>query len=325
MSEFEFLRLDVLWIAAAALAAVAAWRWVRRKRYVAFSAVAWLDRVAPRPSPFRRLSGLLIAAGFGLTVMALTEPVLRQSESVVTLKGLDIVLLLDLSSSMHETMDFSTPGTPGSRTRLERTKAALRDFIRRRRDDRIGLVVFSANAYVVSPLTFDYDYLLNYVDMVDDQILRGESMTAIGDGMALSNYLLARQSGERGHDKVIVVFTDGENNSGRDPLDVLEESAAAGVRVYMVGVDIGEGIKRRPSLQTLVNRMRRHGGQYYTADTVRQLRTAYTEINALEKSSLTSKALVRDSPVFAWFAMPALIFVAAGLGLRAIPYFADLT
>jgi len=341
MTEITFLRPDVLWMVPVAAVAVVLWRLIRRKRYVAFSAVGWLDRLPSRPSPVRRLPALLIVAGLALTMVALMEPVLPYSEGRIQAQGLDIVLLLDLSSSMQEVMDlrpFSRPITgqtfsardvaprqPEGKTRLETTKDALRDFIRRRRDDRVGLVVFSDHAYVVSPLTFDYENLLNYVDTIDDQILRGEGMTAIGSGLGLSNYLLARQSDQEYRNKVIVVFTDGENNFGPDPLGVLAESDAAGFRVHVIGVDLEDRVKQNPAVLRLIEAVRQYGGQYYSADTVRQLRAAYGEIDSLEKGLLTSTTYVRNVPVFVWFVRPALVLLLLGLCVRVIPYFADYT
>ena len=80
------------------------------------------------------------------------------------------------------------------KTRLTATKDAIKSFVASRRDDRVGLVVFSDNAYVISPLTFDHEYIIRYVDLIDDQLLRGEGMTAIGDGLALANSMLASAS-----------------------------------------------------------------------------------------------------------------------------------
>src|SRR5204863_916168 len=114
--------------------------------------------------------------------------------------------------------DAALTRAPGE-NRLTATKNAIETFIKRRRDDRIALVVFSDNAYVISPLTFDHDYVIRYIDLVDDQLLRGEGMTSIGDGLALANDLLERQShGEQRRNQVVVLFTDGENNHGRDPM-----------------------------------------------------------------------------------------------------------
>lgn len=340
MTDIIFLRPDAIWTALVAVVAMAFWHLIRRRRFVAFSAVSWLDRLPFRASPVRRLPALMIAASLGFIVIALMEPVLPFSESQVHSQGLDIILVLDLSSSMQEVMDLKRSGAaavrsvipdrigsgqPTGKTRLDTTKDALRDFIKHRRDDRIGLIVFSDNAYVVSPLTFDYEYLQHYVDMVDDQILRGEGMTAIGDGIGLANYVLARQSTEQRRNKVVVVFTDGENNFGRDPIDALSDSDAAQIRVHVIGVDLEEEVKQKPAVRRLIDTVRRNGGHYYSADTAGQLRSAYRDIDSLEKGSLTSKAYVRNTPVYAWFALPGLLLVLAGLALRAVPYFADFT
>jgi Ca-activated chloride channel family protein len=290
----------------------------------------------------RRLPAVLVLLGFLSIVMALMEPVIPYSEAEIRAQGLDIVLVLDLSSSMQEMMGknsesrvttthlaFSNLNAQKNqaprRTRLDTTKEALRDFIVRRREDRIGLVVFSDHAYVVSPMTFDHPSLTDYVDMVDDQILRGEGMTAIGDGMALANFLLERQSSTERRNKVIVVFTDGEHNFGRDPIEVLAESDAANIRVHVVGVDIEQEVMNKPAVQRLISNVRRFGGQYFAADTERQLRAANAALELLEKGSLRSKAILHNKPVFEWFAIPALVLIAAGLSFRAIPYFADFT
>jgi Ca-activated chloride channel family protein len=219
-----------------------------------------------------------------------------------------------------------TPTVPTGRTRMDAVKDAVKTFVRTRRDDRIGLVVFSDNAYVISPLTFDHEYLLHYVDLVDDRILQGEGQTAIGDGLALSNYVLSRQATKdsRGH-QVVVLFTDGENNRGREPVEVLAESKAAGIRVHVVGVDLERDVKEKPSVQMLMAAVADAGGKYFSADSERDLRAASRTIDSMEKGLLVSRVYVRDVPVYEWFAVPALVALAVALGLRSIPYFIDQT
>ena len=170
-----------------------------------------------------------------LIALALCEPVVPYSERQVTSRGVDIAIVLDLSSSMQELMG----GRAGAATRLETTKKALIDFIGRRPDDRIGLIVFSDYPYVVSPLTFDHQYLRDYVGMIDDKTLAEEGLTAIGDGISTGSALLARMKLERGSGRqVMVVFTDGEHNFGEDPLVTLAKANEAGTRVHMVGIDL---------------------------------------------------------------------------------------
>jgi Ca-activated chloride channel family protein len=264
----------------------------------------------------------------------LTEPVLPFSESTVEAQGLDIVLVVDLSSSMAEIMGLNTEGTPTVRssetgkpfaTRLEVCKQALRDFVQRRRNDRIALVVFSDEAYVISPLTFDYPYLLRYIDELDDTLMRTEGMTAIGEGMNLANVLLSKQSARDVRNKVIVVLTDGEHNIGRDPLQVLGETSAAGIRTYLIGVDLEQAIKEKPAVALLINSVRQQGGRYYQANSVRQLQAANADLAAIEKGRLAGRNFQRNVPIYSWFVMPAVVLLVVAVGCRAIPYFADLT
>jgi Ca-activated chloride channel family protein len=318
-----------VWLAIT-FALVALLKWRLRWRYAAFGAAVPLKRFAFRASPLRRLPFAALAVAAACASLAIMQPVIPYSQADLQSRGLDIVLLLDLSSSMQEEMGSGQnpdrPLVPTGRTRLDAVKDGIRSFVRMRRDDRIGLVVFSDNAYVISPLTFDHEYLLHYIDFVDDKILQGEGQTAIGDGLALSNYVLSRQATKdsRGH-QVIVLFTDGENNRGREPVDVLQESKAALIRVHMIGVDLERDVKEKPSVQMLMAAVADAGGKYFSADSERDLQSASRTIDQMEKGLLVSRVYVRDVPVYEWFAVPALIALVAAVGLRAIPYFVDQT
>ena len=328
----KFLEPDLGWWIAGAILVLAVVRWRARWRYAATTASRVIARSRIQASPVRRLPFVLLAAALAFVALALMQPVIPYSQADVHSRGLDIVLLLDLSSSMQEEMDAkaaarrATMPMPQGKTRLEAVKQAIRTFVRGRRDDRIGLIVFSDNAYVVSPLTFDHEYLQHYIDIVDDQILRGEGQTAIGDGLALADYMLARQATResRGH-QVIVLFTDGENNRGREPVDVLKEAYDADIRVHVVGVDIEQEVQEKPAVQALIQTIERNGGKYFNANSERELQEASRTIDAIEKGLLVSRVYVRDVPVYQWFAIPALLALAVAMGLRAIPYFVDLT
>ena len=342
VTDLSLLAPGLLWALPIALVLLGLIGLLRRRRFVAATLVRLLAPRAHRASRLRRLPllfGVLVLVG--LTI-ALAEPVIPFTEGQVAARGLDIAIVLDLSSSMQETMNVARPPQtlqnltfssrdpqprrqPGP-TRLDTTKAAIIDFIRRRPDDRMGLVVFSDNAYVVSPLTFDHEYLSNYVDLVDDQILRGEGMTAIGEGIALANMLLERQStaGER-RNRVLVVFTDGEHNFGRDPLEALLDADEAGNRVHVIGVDIEDEIERKPQVRALIEAVRGYGGRYFSADTEGQLREASRVIDDIEKGLIVTKRYERNLPVYGWFVIPALLLLAFAMALRAIPYFVDLT
>jgi Ca-activated chloride channel homolog len=338
----RFLHPEAGWWIVAALAAVGIVRWRARRRFVASTTVRWLDAPQYRASVLRRLPLALLAVAAALLGGALMQPVLPYSQVEITSRGLDIVIALDLSSSMLEEMGrirpprtlqnltFTTSDSAAARksvkTRLAATKEAIRSLVASRRDDRVALVVFSDNAYVISPLTFDHEYVIRYVDLIDDQLLRGEGMTAIGDGLALANGLLARQStGRDRRNQVVVLFTDGENNKGRDPLQVLGESHEANIRVHMVGVDLEDEVRKKPQVERVFQSVRRHGGRYFNANTARDLELASQTIDRIEKGVLVSKPFVRDAPVYDWFALPALICLAVAVGLRAIPFFVDYT
>ena len=327
----RFLHAELGWWALAVVAAVALLKWRVRWRFAAFTSVLPLKRFPRRASVLRRAPFAVLALAAAFTGLALMDPVIPYSQADIQSRGLDIIILLDLSSSMQEEMGSSLvahapANAPPRPTRLDAVKNAVRRFIRARRDDRIGLVVFSDNPYVISPLTFDHEYLLHYVDMVDDKILQGEGQTAIGDGLALSDYVLYRQATANSHGhQVIVLFTDGENNRGREPVDVLNEAKNADIRVHMVGVDLESQVKEKPAVQMLVRSIEQSGGRYFDATSERSLMAAEREIDSIEKGLLTSRVYVRDVPVYQWFAIPALIALAAAVSLRAIPYFTDQT
>jgi Ca-activated chloride channel family protein len=317
----RFLHPEIAWWLVALLAVAFVARVAARRRLGVATTSPWVFERTYRASIVRCVPAAVILTGLLLVGCALLDPVLPFAETEVRSHGLDIVIALDLSSSMEEQME-----APPSKTRLEATRDAIKTFVGRRVDDRIGLVVFSDNAYVVSPLTFDHKYLVRYIDMVDNQILRGEGMTAIGEGLALSTDLLARQAVVPGRrNKVIVVFTDGENTIGRDPMAALSAADGAGIRVHLVGVDLEEEITRKPAVRALLRAVTRFGGRYFNAATARELDAASRAIDSIEKGVLVSRTFERDAPVFQWFALPSLICLAVGFALRAIPALIDQT
>jgi Ca-activated chloride channel family protein len=336
----RFLRPDYGWWLLGALVVLLVIQWQRRRRYAASTTVGWIDG-GSRASLLRRFPFVPLAAAITLAGLGFMQPVLPFAEAEVKSRGLDLVMVLDLSSSMQEPIGVQAmqrslgpivegsgprPFQAANTTRLEATKDAMKSFAARRRGDRLGLVVFSTNAYVVSPLSADHEYLRQYIDMVDDEILSGEGMTAVGEGLALANYLLTRQTvagDTRG--RVVVLFTDGETNHGRNPVDVLAQSDAARIRVHVVGVDIEARVRQKAEVERLVASVQSYGGRYFDANTVADLDAASRTIDGIEKGVLTSKVFLRDVPVFHWFVIPALVCLALTLGLCTIPLFTDLT
>lgn len=324
------------WYLLGALALVALLRQARPHNYFGHSLLAYLRaRVSPPPLDIY-LPRLLDFVGLVCLGLALLNPVIPFAEHTVRNEGLNMALVIDLSSSMQ------MPVTGGRRmpngaveTRLDAVKRAVIDFIRQRKGDRIGIVVFSNSAYVVSPMTMDHPYLVNYVEMINERTLSDEGMTAIGEGMILARDLLVRQGlkdgqdGTEQHGNVIVLLTDGENNTGR-PLDfALKEVRESGIKTYFIGVEVvmattaaNQGFNDAP---VLVSGVLSTGGRYFNARDAKQLELAYREIHTIEKGRFLTRSKLRDVPAFASFAWAALTAITAGFLLRAIPRFRELS
>ena len=196
MNGMVFQRPDVAWVLVAAALVFVIVQWRRKRRH--FAAIATHGLLASstyRASLVRRLPAAVGGLALVAMVLALMDPVVPYGEERTESVGLDIAMVLDLSSSMEERMGSGSDPS-AQQTRLDVTKRVIADFVRSRPEDRIGLVVFSDNAYVVSPLTLDHGYLQRYIAMIDSQILRGEGMTAIGEGLNVAN-VAARASGGR--------------------------------------------------------------------------------------------------------------------------------
>ena len=337
--ELEFLKPHNAWLILIFVLVFLFWLGLRKKNYISSTTIKWLDPVLLRPSLIRRLPGLMLTLAIALLILSLMDPVLPMSQQQVQSQGLDIAIVLDLSESMQEVMDrenlpqqespaledLTMSMTPVGTTRLETTKHALRDFINRRKDDRIALVVFADNAYIVSPLTLDHDYLLHYLDTVDEKILGNERMTAVGDGILLANSLLARQRDIENRGQVIMTFTDGEYNFGRDPLEVLSYTYLSGVKVHLVGVDLEQRLREKENVQKLISTVTNNGGRFFDANTEDDLLAASDEINTMEKGHVITLEYIQQVPVYHWFVVPSAILIGLAFGLRMLPYFSNYT
>jgi Ca-activated chloride channel family protein len=312
------------------------WKYFKKDNFIASTTLTMAAPVLSRSSFERKLPAVFLFISMVLLVLALMRPVLPMAEMEVESQGLDIAIVLDLSESMQEVMDRENQPveeqpepvemmtmTPQGRTRLMTTKDALRDFIIRRRDDRIAMIVFADNAYIISPLTLDHDYLLHYLDMVDANILRNERKTAIGDGISLASSLLMIQRMDTGRDQVIMVYTDGEHNHGRDPLEVLPQVYLGGTKVHLVGVDLEQRIREKENVKLLIDKVREEGGEYFDAETEKDLLAASAGIDRMEKGRVTTREYVQQVPVYNWFVIPATTLLVLALGLRVFPYFSN--
>jgi len=326
----RFLRLDLWWVAPVAIAAIVLVRWLAPRRAVAYTSVKLLDPSLYRASRLRHLPSAFLWLSLAVVLMALMQPSIPFTERRVEAKGLDIVFVIDLSLTMSGPIGVTgevsgpfVPAPPGS-SRMDATKDALRTFIALRRDDRIGIVVFSTHAYVVCPLTFDRDHVLSYFDFLDPDTLRGEWLTAIGDGITAATSLLLRQSAPNVANKVIIVFTDGANNAGRNPIEAVKDATLAGIRVHVVGVDLEAEQTRSPQVDALIYAVRSYGGRYFAANSKFDLMGASRVLDELEKGYVTTRRVDRNEPLVRYFALTALVLLASALAMRVLPVFVPL-
>ena len=182
----------------------------------------------------RSRAGAFLAAlrwlALALFIIALAQPRLTKSHDEVKASGIDIVVALDMSGSMISE-DFVVDGQRVNRFNMARS--VLKRFIDKRPDDRIGLVVFAAQAFIATPLTLDHDYLQENLDRLEIGTINSDA-TAIGDALTTA---LNRLRDLKAKSKIVILMTDGQNNSGKiDPLTAAEAAQALGVKVYTIGI-----------------------------------------------------------------------------------------
>jgi Ca-activated chloride channel family protein len=315
------MRWEAPWLLVALLL-VPLLAWLRRRRGPSRAAAVLWTRAPVGPSLreglVRAVSVLpWVALALSLAALARPQQGLRLSETES--RGVDIILAIDMSPSMTA-QDFQPLN------RLSVAKATAREFIHRRRHDRIGLVGFAATAFTQCPLTLDHEALGELLDGLDFGL--AEDGTAIGMGLATA---VARLRESRTPSKVIVLLTDGANNRGQiDPLTGADLARALGVKVYTILVGRGGLVPvplddpmlgRRIQMmemdvdpQTLEEIARRTGGRFYRATEAGALAGIYGEIDRLERVPLRS-IVYRDYRDLAPYLLGAAALVLAAHGL----------
>ncbi|MBL7149140.1 MAG: VWA domain-containing protein [Candidatus Cloacimonetes bacterium] len=223
----EFVHPDWFWALLVLIPIILYELFVKQKRKVRLlhSRIELLCKVAGRSSILRFVPIILRCIAIIFLIITLARPRLAHKKQQITGKGIDIMLAIDVSGSM-KAVDFQP------KNRLEAAKRVAIDFIDNRHNDRIGLIVFSENAYTQCPLTLDYNILMSI--MTDMKINEEASGTAIGMGLATA---VARLKDSEAKSKVIILITDGRNNAGEiDPFTAADLAATFGVKVYCVGV-----------------------------------------------------------------------------------------
>ena len=250
----RFLQPEWFW-AMTLLPLVLLWRGRRGPvAAVEYSDISLAREVARRTrSRIGGIAWLLPIMAAALMIIGLARPQRTHSRTEVKANGIDIVLGLDISGSM-QALDFKVGNVRVNRVAI--VKSVVSKFIDERPNDRIGLIAFAAAPYIVSPLTLDHDWLQQNLERVNVGL--GDDGTAIGSAIAAAvNHLRSTAT----KSKVVILLTDGVNNSGKiPPLAAAEAARAVGVRVYTIGVGV-RGKAPVPMTDRAGTHPRDHGGR----------------------------------------------------------------
>jgi Ca-activated chloride channel family protein len=287
-----------------------------------------------------RLLFFLRLLAVALGIVALAGPRWVDTRMERQAAGLDIILALDLSWSMMA-LDM---GKEGQRvTRFDIAARVLEDFIKKRPDDRMGLVVFSAVPYVASPLTLNHDWLIENLHRLHIGMLR-ELGTAIGDAIAVAAKRLTAIPNSRS--RIIILLTDGDNNKGNiDPLPAAQMAAALGVKIYTIGIGVDKEcslpafdpatgkltldangnivptLLLQPANYDMLGKIAMLSrANFYRATNARELQAIYNHINAQERHELKIRSAASYRPLFHWPLLGALGLLAVELLLANTRY-----
>jgi Ca-activated chloride channel family protein len=261
-----------------------------------------------------------------LMIVGLARPQRAHSRTEVTANGIDIVLGLDVSGSM-QALDFLVDNRRVNR--IEVVKSVVSRFIEERPSDRIGLIAFAAAPYLVSPLTLDHDWLQQNLERVSTAV-GADDGTAIGSAIAASVNRLRTTAAKS---KVVILLTDGMNNTGKiSPIAAAEAAKAMGVKIYTIGVGV-RGMAPIPMRdeagrvhlimdkvdvdeKTLATVAEATGGTFYRATDTDSLQKIYEQINRLEKTAQTVQKFEHFDELYSWALIPAAALFGFGMLLQ---------
>jgi Ca-activated chloride channel homolog len=321
LREIEFAQPWVL-LALLLVPVLAWWRGRRGHAPAVVFPTTFLLRKAARVS--RSWRG---GVAFGLSllslataILALARPQKLRTYEEDKSEGLAICLTVDVSLSML-TEDFIVGGVRSNR--LTAAKRVMRDFIRGRGNDRIGIVAFAGAPYLPCPMTLDHEWLEQNIDRVQTGIT-GDG-TAIGSGIAAAASRLDKE--KKVASKVMILLTDGANNSGRlSPQDAARAAAELGVRIYTIAIGTpGYHLIRAPDGNiinsgrqefdepTLIEVAKIGNGAFYKAQDLDALDRIFKTIDQLEKSEVQRRTIVERDELFHWLLGAALVLLALAL------------
>lgn len=294
-----------------------------RPATVRFSTFQELGRLSPsfRVRLRRWILWILPYAAVSCLILALARPQSVSQEREYQTEGIDIVVAFDISGSMAA-MDFQPEN------RLAVAKEEAKRFVRGRKNDRIGLVIFARESYTQCPLTLDYDVLTQLLEEVEMGLIKDG--TAIGLALATS---VNRLRDSPGKSKVILLITDGANNAGNiDPITAAEIAKSFGIRIHSICVGRG-GLVPFPVDDPLFGRRYVQaeveidelllqqvsavtGGLYFRARDEKSLRQIYETIDRLEKSKVKVKEYSTYEELFPYFLIPGIFVLLMAVGLE---------
>lgn len=303
------------------------WYVMRFKQSLPSLKVPDTTKYVKAPKTFRlylmHLPFLLRIILISLVVCILARPQSKHSWSDTDVEGIDIMLAVDVSTSMLA-QDFKP-------NRVEALKEIAKKFIEKRPNDNMGLTMFAGEAYTQCPLTTDHTVLMNLYNSVDcNMAARGiiDDGTAIGDG--IMNAIL-RLKESQAKSKVIILLTDGVNNSGNiSPQTAAEIAKKYGIRIYTIGIG-RNGMAPYPlptggtamlpveiDEQTMTKISTETGGQYFRAQKNAELDAIYQDIDKMERTKFNVKQFSRRGELYQPFALAALVILLLEIFLRTV-------
>ena len=311
---FEYPKL--LWLLLLPLLLVAHYLWVelsdRRPHMRVSSVIPWKRGGSSVLRWLRHLPFVFRILALSLIIIAIARPRSSSEVEKIDTEGIDIVMAMDVSTSMLA-RDFNPD-------RISAAKDIAIEFIAQRPTDRMGIVVFAGESYTQCPLTTDRAVLINMMKEIQTNLI--QDGTAIGDGLATA---VARMMDSDAKSRVVILLTDGVNNSGAvAPLTAAEIASTYGIRVYTIGVGAngtapypvmtpwGVEVQNIPveiDEDLLKGIAEKTGGRYFRATDNTKLAEIYTEINKMEKARTTIDSFPVYKELFDRYALAALVLL----------------